>query len=169
MSLRTVIDLTNYKESTSARLPEGEYLVKIKSFEKKVSSSQNDMIRVELEVAAGDQKGSVIFDNLVQTERALFRTVQFLRALGKPVPTKRFTFDWSTLIGKVAQVEVQDNESNGRVYTNVSRYFKAEASSVMAARGSEDVQDLEDLEDDSVEPAEDVSAEPIDLDEIEEV
>ena len=108
-----VVDLSNFKERSSAHLPEGRYTVVVEDVEvTKTKATQNDMINVFMAVHAPgtEEHGRTIIDRLVQSEGALFRTVSFLQALGKKTPKKRLSINLDEWIGKRLQIEVRSEE-----------------------------------------------------------
>lgn len=87
-------DLTTYfvtaepEENTFAVFPKGEYpftILEINSFE--VSRAGNDMLPIKLEFADGSGSTSNVYENLVFTEKALFKINQFLAAIKIPIGT----------------------------------------------------------------------------------
>ena len=144
-----VVDLSNFKERSSAHLPEGRYTVVVEDVEvTKTKATQNDMINVFMAVHAPgtEEHGRTIIDRLVQSEGALFRTVSFLQALGKKTPKKRLSINLDEWIGKRLQIEVEDGEPyNGRVSSEVRSHLPLPKSNEPEA-------DLDDEDDEDEQP-----------------
>lgn len=117
-------DLTNFKDRRGSYVTPGTYLVEIDSVEGQESSAGNQMAVMALKVVNGQSKGSILIDRLVNTEKALFRVVNFLEALtGKPVPRKNLQINTDDWLGKVIGVVMEDNEYNGRIRSQVAEYL----------------------------------------------
>lgn len=150
-----IFDLSNFKERTSAHLPEGRYTVVVEDVEvTKTKATNNDMINVFMAVHAPgtDEHGRTIIDRLVQSEGALFRTVSFLQALGLQTPKKRLSINLDQWIGKRLQIEVEDGEPyNGRTSSEVRAHLPA------PKKKDEDEADLDDEADDLDEEEQEVT------------
>lgn len=146
------IDLSDYKDTVGGRVEPGRYKVLVEDADIDKSKAGNTMIVLGLKIIApGDEAdGVTIVDRLTQTSGALFRTVNFMQALGLPTPRKRLQINLSKFTGKALIVEVDDGEPyQGRVKSEVRGYFKvAKDDSV------EEEADLEDIEDDDDEEIE---------------
>lgn len=146
-----VIDLSNFKERSSAHLPEGRYTVIVEDVEvTKTKTTQKDMINVFMAVHAPgtDEHGRTIIDRLVQSEGALFRTVSFLQALGVEAKKKRLSINLDQWVGKRLQIEVEDGEPYaGRVSSEVRAHLplpksaKAEQESDLPEEPAEDIEE----------------------------
>lgn len=141
-----IIDLTNYRDSSSAHIPEGTYAVVVEDAELTKSSKGNPMINLWLRVNGGEHDGATLVDRLTQTEAALFRTVAFMQAIGMPTPKKRLKLNLQQFIGKHLMVEVEDGDPyRGRIKSEVRGYLRSK--NAPAAEQN----DLDDLEDEGVE------------------
>lgn len=173
MSTEVTIDLSNYKDRVGGRVTPGTYTVSIDDVEVGKASSGNMMITVWLQVVSGEFAGTQIIDRLTQTPAAMFRTVNFMQALGLPTPKKRLQLDFSKFIGRRVDVELEDGDPyRGRVKSEVRGYSKA---SVSAAESTdlEDVSDASDASNESSAEEEAIPAssqdsdEPVDLTNVE--
>lgn len=151
--MSVVIDLSSYKDRVGSRVTPGEYLVVVDDTEQDTSRAGNPMINVWLRVIGGDHDGATITDRLTITEKALFRVVGFLNAIGIPTPRKRIQVQPQKWIGRRLVVTVDDGEPyNGRVKSEVRDYSKAKKSDQVA-----EVSDLEDVPEDLEESEPEVS------------
>ena len=120
-----IIDLTNFRDRTSARVPEGEYLVNVEDLEMGQTKKGDPMLTVYLKIVGGDQDGLNLVDRLTLSERAMFRVVGFLQGLGVKTPRKKISVDPSRIIGKKVRVEVADGEPyNGQVRSEIRSYMR---------------------------------------------
>lgn len=137
MSENVTIDLTNYKDRMGSRVPPGRYRVVVEDAELDTARSGNKMINLFLRVIDGDFKDSTVTDRLVQTEKVMFRTVDFMNAIGLPTPRKRLSINLSQFQGKIVEVDLDDGEPfNGRVKSEVRGYSRV---------AMQDQGDLEDV------------------------
>lgn len=134
------IDLSNYRDRVGTRVPEGRYTVLVEDADLDKSNNGNQMIILWLSVLDEEFAGATVVDRLTITEKALFRVVGFMQAIGLPTPKKRFSIDVKRFIGKTLDIDVADGEPyNGRVKSEVRGYMRSEK----AAKKPE--VDLEDL------------------------
>lgn len=155
------IDLTNYKPQFGDRVDAGRYLATVTSVEQtKARSTGNDMIVVWLEIAAGPFEGKALRTNLTLTEKAMFKVVEFLSALGYKTPKKALTVNTDQWLRKqvVIDVENRENEYNGTVTTRTEvssvmratpdlvRTMRASGNLTEASEPAADVADVEDVE-----------------------
>jgi hypothetical protein len=105
------LDLTGYKETLSATVPDGRYLVQVDDYElTKTKSTQKDMFNVWLRIVEGEYAGEVVIDRLTVTDKALFRIVGFLNGLGIPTPKKRLALDPNKWTGRKVWVDLEIGE-----------------------------------------------------------
>lgn len=138
------IDLSNYKDRVGSRVAPGRYRVVVEDAEESKSSAGNTMITTSLRIVDGGEfDGATIIDRLTLTEKALFRVVGFMQALGIPTPKKRLRINLQRFIGQQLEIEVDDGEPyNGRVKSEVRSYYK-----IPKGASQQDASDLDDLED----------------------
>ena len=152
------IDLTNYRDTNGSRVDEGTYTVYVDHAEMDKSKAGNDMILLNLQIQGGEFDGQTLVDRLTLTDKALFRVVNFMQALGYPTPKKRVRINLAQFVGKYLQVEVEDGEPYmGRVKSEIRGYRRI-AKDEQPVASAESDGDLDD----------DVSDEPTDYDEDEE-
>lgn len=136
------IDLSNYRDRVGTRVPEGTYTVLVEDADLDKSSNGNPMITLWLVVQNEEYAGATVVDRLTITEKALFRVVGFMSAIGMPTPKKKFSIDVKRFIGKTLDIEVGDGEPyNGRVKSEVRGYMRPTGA------GKKPQADLDDLED----------------------
>lgn len=139
------VDFSNYKDRSSARLPEGEYLVRVVDAEVTETKKGDPMVNVFLVVAGGPFADSPVIDRLTITEKALWRVANAFRALGFKVEKRNMNFPIKAMIGRTMVIKVSDgDEYNGEVRSEIRSYAPAAAfkgydflSTVEAATESE--------------------------------
>lgn len=147
MADELIVDLTNYKDRVGTRVDEGRYTVIVEDAESDKSKQGNPMVTLwyRIQDPGGEFDGATLIDRLTITDKALFRVVGFMQAVGLPTPKKKFRLRISTLIGKRLQVEVEDGEPyNGRVKSEIRGYLKV-ASKKKDVDEDDDDLDLDDL------------------------
>lgn len=163
-----IIDLTNYRDRFGTRVAPGRYIARVEDAEADETSGGKPMINVFLEIVdEGEFQGATVVDRLLPAhEKALFRVVNFMRALGLPTPKKRLQINLSQFVGKYVEIDVDDGEPyNGTIRSEVRSY--------MPSSKKNETRDLEDIEDAGAVPAEetpetaDASDGEIDLDSLE--
>lgn len=138
-----VLDLSSYKDRVGARVPKGRYRVVVDDAEMDKSKAGNPMINVWFRILDGEYADQTITDRLTLVDKAMFRVVGFLQAIGVKTPKKRIQLNLNQFVGKVLEIDVEDGEPyNGRVKTEVRGYLKAAKK---AGGGVEAVSDLDDL------------------------
>ena len=146
-----VIDLSNYRDRTSARVPEGEYLVNVEDLEMGQTKKGDPMLTVYLKIVGGDQDGLNLVDRLTLTERAMFRVVGFLQGLGIKTPKKKIQVDPARILGKKVKVEVQDGEPyNGQVRSEIRSYMRVAKAAEPASEAVLDATEGDELESSTV-------------------
>ena len=119
-------DFTNYKDTSTARVPAGTYHAEVSDFEETTSKAGNTMFVIYLEITEGAHAGQQIIDRLPQTEKAMFRSAAFLQALGVKIAKKKIALNPRSLIGRPVDIVVEDGEPyNGRVKSEVREYLRA--------------------------------------------
>lgn len=151
-----VFDLTNFKDRRGGRVPEGTYKVAVDDVEvTKIKQGENEgkpMINLYLRVVGGEFDGVTIMDRLPQTEKALFRTANFLQAIGMKTPRKRIQLDLNSLVGKYLEITAVDGTPyQGEIRSDVRSYARVAKAEKPTERDIEDTP--EDL------PAEEAPAE----------
>lgn len=120
------IDLSNYKESRSDRIPEGQYLVRITDAQAGETKKGDPKVTLWYSVVGGPFADSTLIDTLTLTERAAFRTVNLLRAVGIKVEKRNMNIPFKALIGRTLVVKVADGEEyNDEIKSEVRSYAPA--------------------------------------------
>ncbi len=120
------VDFSNYKDRSSARLPEGEYLVRVADAEVTETKKGDPMVNVFLTVAGGPYADSPIIDRLTITEKALWRVANAFRALGFKVEKRNMNFPIKAMIGRTMVIKVSDgDEYNGEIRSEIRSYAPA--------------------------------------------
>lgn len=123
--MEIIIDLSNYKDTSSARVPEGRYRVVVDDVETDTAKTGNTVIKVWLRILGGAQDGEVIIDRLTLTDKAMFRVVGFMQGIGIPTPKKRLALDLRSFLHRQVDVDVEDDEPyNGRIKSRIARYIR---------------------------------------------
>lgn len=122
------VDFSNYKDRSSARLPEGEYLVRVSDAEATETKKGDPMVNVFLVVAGGPYADSPIIDRLTITEKTLWRVANALRALGFKVEKRNMQIPIKAMIGRTMVIKVSDgDEYNGEIRSEIRSYAPAGA------------------------------------------
>lgn len=117
------IDLSNYKERSSARLAEGEYLVRVTDAELTETKKGDPMVNLFYTVVGGVHDGEPLIDRLTLTEKAAWRVVKVLRALGVKVEKRNMQIPFKQIIGRTLVVRVEDGEPyNGETRSEIRDY-----------------------------------------------
>lgn len=123
--MKVDLDFTNVKSSGKIRVPEGDYLVKVKNVTKKKANTGNPMLVVDFMFLTGGEgiEGKTITDNHVLTENALWTLRNMLEAIGYSVPTRKMKFDDKMVLGKKVGLTVIDGEEyKGRISSEIADY-----------------------------------------------
>lgn len=165
MSEIVSIDLSNYRDRVGQRVAPGRYLVSVGDAERDTSRAGNPMVILNLTIEGPSHEGATLVDRLTVTDKALFRVVEFMQALGMPTPRKRLNLNLRSLIGRRLVVDVVDGEPyNGRVRSEIAGYLRATPENLpggMSSAPASDSVDLADLEDAA---SSDAGAEDVDVD-----
>lgn len=150
VNLKTVIDLSNYKDSGNVRIPEGRYRAIVDDVDLDKSRAGNTMIKVWMRVLGGEHDGAVILDRLTLTDKAMFRVVGFMQGIGIKTPKKKLQINLGTFLNRQVDIEVVDGEPyNGRIRSEIAQYIRV--AQPKAEESSED--DLDALEADAEDEA----------------
>lgn len=152
------VNLTDYKERFGQTVPPGRYTVVVDDLEQTTSKAGNPMVNLWFRIVEGPSDGATIVDRVTVTEKALFRVVAFMQAIGQPTPRRNLQINLNTWLGKRLQVDVEDGEPyNGRVRSEVRGYlrldvgdmtpgeygeFREETDAAVAAASAADLEDL---------------------------
>lgn len=136
------VDFSNYKDRSSAHLPEGVYLVRVTDAELVETKKGDPMVNLFYEVVGGAYAGSPLIDRLVLTEKALWRVAKVLRALGFKVEKRNMNIPFKQTLGRTLAITVSDGEPyNGEVRSEIRDY--APAASIKA-EGAETPAEVEE-------------------------
>lgn len=143
MSDTMVIDLSNYKDRVGARVAPGRYPVVVEDVEADQSKAGNPMINLWFRIQGGEYDGQTLVDRLTVTDKALFRVVGFLNAIGMPTPKGQVKVNPQKFLGQRLEVDVDDGEPyNGRVKSEVRGYLRMPKPAKPAAADIEDPTDV---------------------------
>lgn len=139
----TIIDLSNFRDRSGSRVPEGDYLVAVDDLEIGETRKGDPMWTVYLKIIGGEHDGLNLIDRLTLSEKAMFRVVGFLQGLGVKTPRKRLKLDTNRFLGKKVMVQVADGEPyNGTIRSEIKAYQRYAAP----AAATPDLDDLADEE-----------------------
>jgi hypothetical protein len=151
------------------RLPEGDYLAKIVSAEKKeAKNSGNTYIRFGFKILEGKYKGKELSGNATLTPKALFWLRNMLEAMGQEVPEKASKIRYKKYIGQKVGITLEDDEYEGKIKSEVSDFLDPDMVGLDEDDDEEEDDDLDEDEDDedSDDDDEDDDDEDEDLDEV---
>lgn len=143
-----IVDLSNFRDTTGARVEPGRYRVVVEDVDVTTSNAGNPMVNLWLRIISpAEFNGSTLVDRLTLTEKAMFRVVNFLQALGMPTPRKRIQINPRKFIGHTLDVDVDDGDPyRGNIRSEVRGYIR-----VPKKRAEEQDTDAEDLTDEAEE------------------
>lgn len=125
MARKVKIDFTNVE--AFQRASEGIHHVKISDIQEKNTQGGDPMLQVAFEILSGDDKGVKVFDNLVLTDKALWKFKSLLQIIGMKCDGK-VAVDLDNMIGKSLNINVTHEEYNGQIRARVSDYLKPGAA-----------------------------------------
>lgn len=147
MARKVKIDFTNVE--AFQRASEGIHHVKISDIQEKNTQGGDPMLQVAFEIVSGDDKGVKVFDNLVLTDKALWKFKSLLQIIGMKCDGK-VAVDLDNMIGKSLNINVTHEEYNGQIRARVSDYLKPGAAKTDDDE-DEDSFDEEDVSEDEEE------------------
>ena len=124
------------------RCEEGIHTAQLIQIDDKETQNGDDMLVCQFKVIKGDSEGAVVYDNLVLTDKALWKFKLVLESLGVAADGKDVV-DLDKLIGKTCDIEVAHEEYNGQLRARILGYSKASVATA-------------DIEDDDEEEEEEV-------------
>lgn len=148
MARKVKIDFTNVE--AFQRASEGVHHVKISDIQEKNTQGGDPMLQVAFEILSGDDKGVKVFDNLVLTDKALWKFKSLLQIIGMKCDGK-VAVDLDNMIGKSLNINVTHEEYNGQIRARVSDYLKPGAAKSDDDDEDEDSFDEEDVSEDEEE------------------
>lgn len=151
MARKVKVDFTGVE--AFQRVSEGIHHAKISDIQEKTSQGGDSMLQVAFEVTAGEDKGNKVFDNLVLTDKALWKFKSLLQIIGMKCDGK-VAVDLDKLIGKALDINVTHEEYNGQIRARVSGYMKPSA----AASSDDEDDDWDEDEDEAEEEEEEKPA-----------
>ena len=151
MARKVKIDFTNVE--AFQRASEGIHHVKISDIQEKNTQGGDPMLQVAFEIVSGDDKGVKVFDNLVLTDKALWKFKSLLQIIGMKCDGK-VAVDLDNMIGKSLNINVTHEEYNGQIRARVSDYLKPAAAKSDDDDEDEDSFDEEDVAEDEEETEE---------------
>lgn len=158
----------------SRRIPEGDYIAKISSVERKKNKAGDayyfswKLQVVETPQGNKKQAGATLYYNTSLKPEALFNLRNFIFACtGKNVAGKAVELDPASYVGKKLGITVEDDEYEGKVRSQIADVVPVEALMVDEDADDEDDEDDED-EDEDTDDMDDVDDEDDEEDEEEE-
>lgn len=138
MSRKRKFDFTGV--TAYKRCEEGIHTAQLIQIDDKETQNGDDMLVCQFKVIKGDSEGAVVYDNLVLTDKALWKFKLVLESLGVAADGK-VVIDLDKLIGKTCDIEVAHEEYNGQLRARILGYSKASVATA----------DIEDDDDEEVE------------------
>lgn len=147
--MKVDLDFTNVKSSAKVRVPEGDYIVKVKKVEKGKSSKKGTpQLKITFLFLTGGTgvEGKQISDFHYLTEGALWTLRNMLEAMGFNVPQGKMKFDDKMVMGRKVGITVIDGEEyKGRISSEIADYVPADVvGNLTTAESSEDEEDEDD-------------------------
>lgn len=120
-----IVDLSDYRDTNSARVEPGEYLVVVDDAELTKSKAGNQMVVTYLRIIGTEFDGQTLVDRMTLTEKAMFRIVGFMQAIGMKTPRQRLKLSTARFVGKRLVVTVDDGDPfGGQVRSEVRGYMR---------------------------------------------
>ena len=146
-----ILDLTNYRDTQGARVEPGDYEVVVEHAELGKSKAGNQMVTLSYRIIGTEFDGLTLVDRLTLSDKALFRVVGFMQAIGMPTPKKKFKLNTARFLNKRLAVTVDDGDPyNGSVKSEVRGYMRASSAAAGGGGTSSDA-DEDALFDDEAE------------------
>lgn len=136
MSRKRKFDFTGV--TAYKRCEEGIHTAQLIQIDDKETQNGDDMLVCQFKVIKGDSEGAVVYDNLVLTDKALWKFKLVLESLGVAADGK-VVIDLDKLIGKTCDIEVAHEEYNGQLRARILGYSKASVATA-------DIEDDDDEE-----------------------
>lgn len=150
MARKVKVDLTGVESYT--RASEGIHTAKIASIELTQSQGGDDMLKIAYEIIKGEDKGCKVFDNIVLTEKALWKLKLLLQAIGMKADGK-VALDLDKMEGKICDITVIHEEYNGQLRAKVSEVTKAGSATTEADIDEDDEEEDDEEEETPKKPA----------------
>lgn len=106
------------------RCEEGIHTAQLIQVDDKETQNGDDMLVCQFKVTKGDSEGAIVYDNIVLTDKALWKFKLVLEALGVAAEGK-VVIDLDKLIGKTCDIEVAHEEYNGQTRARILNYTKS--------------------------------------------
>ena len=118
------IDFTGVE--TASVVPEGEYIVAVKSAKLEESTAGNEYVAWQLTINDGKHQKKTLYQNTSLTQNSLWATKRWLECLGMEVPDGEFDLDLEEPIGTTIGVVVEHEDYKGRTRSRIVDCFPAE-------------------------------------------
>ena len=132
--------VTSYK-----RCEEGIHTAQLIQIDDKETQNGDDMLVCQFKVIKGDSEGAVVYDNLVLTDKALWKFKLVLESLGVAAEGK-VVVDLDKLIGKTCDIEVAHEEYNGQLRARILGYSKASVATADIEDDDDEEEEVEEEE-----------------------
>ena len=114
-------------------LPAGTYRFEVDNVVRAVASSGNDMYQVRLKCFKEDGGTANVFDNLVETEKALWKFVQYFDCFGFDTDDTEAVLD---TIGEIGNVVIDVEKRTGYSDRNVVKRYLAKPKAPEPAKAA---------------------------------
>lgn len=144
------VDMTGV-EAGGKSIPDGNYEAEIVEVTEEESSNGNEQLKVVWQITDGKMKGTKIFDWVSLTPQSLWRLRGLLETIGQDVPDGMMNIDLDDLVGSSAQLEVTNDEYNGKKRPKVTGYgpIEAESEEAESEESEDETEDEAESEDES--------------------
>jgi hypothetical protein len=123
-------------DSGGITVPEGEYIVKVKTVKLDESDAGNDYLAWELKVRDGKHVNKTLYHNTSLSTQSLWATKRWLETLGVEVPDGELEMDLAEYVDMEIGVIIEHDTWKGRVKARIVDCFPAEGEG-SAAEGDE--------------------------------
>jgi hypothetical protein len=135
---------------STAKLPEGDYPVKVKEITNETSQSGNPYLKWVFEVSEGTHKGRTLYHNTSLQPQALFNLRNTLEALQYPVSSEAMKINLDELTGLEAAVAVELETYQGKERPRIVDIFALDEL-VEDEEDEDDEDEEEDIDDEESE------------------
>ena len=143
------VDFNGVESGGSRSIPDGTYLVEVKKItQEEGSDSGEPYLAWQFKVVEGKYKGATLFDNTSLQPQALWKLKTLLECLGEEVPDSTMRLVLSDYIGRRVQVEVTNEEYNGKDRPRITGYLFEGGESEEDEEEEDEEEDEEDEEED---------------------
>jgi hypothetical protein len=163
------IDFTGVEGKRGRRVPEGDYLLKVKDYAVSPADDDPGWIRIENTIKKGPTDGDYS-EMYSLSQKALFRLRNFFEAIGLKVPSSVTKVPLEKIVGRSYAASIADHTYDNKTKSQIQDWFPKDEYEALAAGTIDEDDDEDEDEDEEEEEDEDADlTEETDEDEDEEI